>query len=194
MSRGLVLIVALCVAAVVLAPASAREAASRVVDRTFSCEAGFVGGLHQVTIYSAYRTSAGSSKLEASSTVAMNMYESLGSLSSDGFTVHRGHCRLAKSSVRLTTKSLRGGTVPSLGAKVTCETPRRLVLRVRASFANPVAARTSRQFGFPQLSAMGDLQEAAIALGTRAGTTIAYLSVTGTEKARLFTLRSCKED
>jgi hypothetical protein len=41
---------------------------------------------------------------------------------------------------------------------------------------------------------MGDLQEAAIALGTRDGETIAYLSVTGTERARLFTLRTCKED
>jgi hypothetical protein len=181
-------------AAVILAPASAREDATNVIDRTFSCEAGYVGGLHQVTIYSAYRTSPGSSKLRASSSVTQNMFESLGSMSSDGFTVHRGHCVPAKKGVRLTTNGLRGGAVPPLGAEVTCETPRRLFLRVRASFAKPVAARTSRQYGFPQLTAMGDLQEAAIALGTRDGETIAYLSVTGTERARLFTLRTCKED
>lgn len=194
MTRGLVLVVAIGLAAVILAPASAREDATNVIDRTFSCEAGYVGGLHQVTIYSTYQTTPGSSKLRASSSVTQNMFESLGSISSDGFTVHRGHCVPAEKRVKLTTKGLRGGAVPPLGAETTCETPRRLFLRVRASFANPVTARTSRQYGFPQLTATGDLREAAIALGTRSGDTIAYLSVTGTERARLFTLRACKED
>jgi hypothetical protein len=90
-TRGLVLMVASGLAAVFLAPASAREDATNVIDRTFSCEAGYVGGLHQVTIHSAYRPRPGSSKLRASSSVTQNMFESLGSMSSDGFTVHRGH-------------------------------------------------------------------------------------------------------
>jgi hypothetical protein len=190
-----VVIVVVGLAAVLLAPAHARESASRVVDRTFSCEAGFVGGLHQVTVSSGFSASPGSSKLRASSVVTKNIHEAaLGSMSSDGVVVHRRLCSVARSPVKLTTKGLRGGAVPSLGVDATCETPRRVLLRVRAVFKRPVTPQTVNHFGFPQYSAMGEVETATLAVGTRTGKTIAYLGVTGAEKARLFTLRTCKED
>jgi hypothetical protein len=108
--------------------------------------------------------------------------------------VHRRLCTVARSEVRLTTKGLRGGAVPSLGADATCETPRRVLLRVRAVFQRPVTPQTVNHFGFPQYSAMGDVVAATLAVGTLTGKLIAYLSVTGSEKARLFTLRTCEED
>jgi hypothetical protein len=182
------------IAAVLLAPAHAGDRASRVVDSTYSCAAGFVGGLHQVTVRSSYSATPGAARLRVSSSIATNIYESLGSLSADGFTLHRGLCVPAKATVKLTTKGMRGGAVPPLGAEATCETPRRLLLRVRAVFKRPVTPQTSRQFGFPQLVATGQLENAAFAVGTPAGRTVAYLSVAGTEKARFFTVRTCKED
>jgi hypothetical protein len=174
--------------------AGAEPQASRVVDRTLSCQAGFVGGLHQVTVGTAFGTTPGSSTLNASAYVQQNMFESLGSVSSDGLAVHRGHCAVTRKIVALTTKGLRGGTVSQLGARATCETPRRILLRVRAVSERPVSTRITRRFGFPQLVASGDLDQAAMAIGTLTGKPIAYVSVTGTEKARLFTRRTCRED
>ena len=195
MSRLLCLVaVGATAAALLVATSAAEPQAARIVNRTFSCEAGFVGALHQVTLYSRYATSPGSTRLRASSSVTQNMFESLGSLRSDGLSVHRGHCLPARSPVKLTTRSLRGGAVPPLGAELTCDTPRRLLLRVRAVFERPVTPQTSRQYGFPQLTASGALEQAAFALATPSGRQIAYLSVTGTEKARLFTVRTCRED
>ena len=182
------------IAAVVLPTAHARESASRIVDRTFSCEAGFVGGLHQVTVGTTFSTSEGSSTLRASSYVQQNRFESLGSVYSEGLRVHRGLCAVAKKTVPLSTKRLRGGPVSQLGTRMTCETPRRILLRVRAAFQRPVTARTTRRFGYPLLVASGDLEQAAMAIGTPTGKTIAYLSVTGAEKARLFTVATCRED
>jgi hypothetical protein len=182
--------------AVLLAPGGGAEPrATRIVDRTFSCAAGYVGGLHQVTIGTTFSTPPGSSTLRASSYVTRNLHEAaLGSLSSEGISVHRRLCSAARRTVKLSTKGLRGGAVPPLGAEATCETPRRVLLRVRAVFARPVTAQTLRTFGFPQLVATGELEQAALAVGTLLGKPIAYTSVTGAETSRLFTLRTCKED
>lgn len=182
------------IAATLLSPAGARVEASRIVDRTFSCEAGFVGGLHQVTVRSGYSTIPNSSKLKVYSGVSRNMFDSLASLHSEGFNVHRGNCAIAKARVALTTKTLRGGVVPPLGAEATCVAPTRVLLRVRASFTRPPTIETTGRYGYPLLTVTGALETSAIAVATRSGTPIAYLSVTGAEKARFFTRPTCKED
>lgn len=182
------------VAATLLSPAGARVEASRIVDRTFSCEAGFVGGLHQVTVRSGYSTIPDSSKLKVYSGVARNMFDSLASLYSEGFNVHRGNCAIAMARVALTTKTLRGGVVPPLGAEARCVTPTRVLLRVRASFTRPPTIDTTGRYGYPLLTVRGALETSAIAVATRTGKPIAYLSVTGAEKARFFTRPTCKED
>jgi hypothetical protein len=192
-SGRLICAVLVC-AAVLVAPAGAAPQASRILDRTFSCESGYVGGLHQVKLDSTFSAAPGSA-LQATSSVTRNLFDAaLAQLSSQGVTVHRGFCSPAKGAVRLTTKGLRGGAVPPLGVATTCETPRRLLLRVRAVFKRPVTPQTAKPFGFPMLSAFGEVQEAAVAIGSRTGRTIGYLSVTGTEKARLFAARTCEED
>lgn len=173
---------------------SAEPAASRILDRTFSCEAGYVGGLHQVNVQSYYTTPEGSAKLRVFSSITQNMFTSLGSMSSEGVRVHRGLCSVSRKALHLTTKSLRGGVASQVGVEATCETPRRVLLRVRAIFRRPVATRIVRTFGFPQLTVTGELDQASMAIGSPSGEPIAYVSVTGTEKSRLFTRPSCKED
>jgi len=166
-----------------------------VFDRTFSCEAGFVGGLHLVNLGVEFGTTPGSSRLQPAAGVTRNLFEAaLGHLSADGVSVHRQFCSPVKGTVRHTTKGMRGGAVSALGGEARCETPRRFLLRIRAAFDTPPRSETVRQFGFPQLVVRGDVRHAALAVGTRAGTTIAYLALTGNGNARLFTVRACKED
>lgn len=192
--RRLVLPLAATLCVLLLGPAAeATPEAVRVVDRTFSCQAGYVGGLYQVDVSSTFSADS-SSKLRATASITQGLHQSLGHMSSDGATVHRGLCTPSRGRVRLSTKGLIGGAVPPLGAERTCETPRRLLLRVRAVFERPVTPLVSNQFGFPQFQALGDARQVAIALGTLKGKIVAYTSVTRAERARLFTLRTCKED
>lgn len=193
--RALLVVVAVGAAATFLAPAGARVEASRVVDRTFLCESGFIGGRYQLDVHSQFSTQQGSSDLTVYSSVTRNIYESpLGGMSSTGIAIHRERCVPTKGRLKLSTTGMRGGVVPPLGTTSTCETPRRVLLRVHAVFERPVSPQISRRFGFPQLTAEGSVREAALGIGTRAGKTIAYLSITGDERARLFTVRACEED
>lgn len=194
-ARG-ALLAALAVAGVAYASvASADPAASRIVDRTFSCAPGYVGGLYQVDLSSSYSKPPGSTRLKIASAVTQDMHSApLAQLVSDGVSVHRGLCSPANGAVKLSTKGMRGGAVPPLGSAATCETPSRPLLRVRAVFKRPVLVQTTKPFGFPVLSASGELEQAALAIGTKTGKTIAYLSVTGKDKGRQFTVRTCKED
>ena len=190
--RAVIVVVALAVAGTLNSGGRAAPAVV-VLDRTFSCEAGYLGGLYQVQLSSTYQAASPSS-LQVVASITKNMWESpYGMLASSGFSVHRGLCRPSNSKLKLTTKGLRGGAVPSLGVEAMCETPRRVLMRVRAVFTQPPDVATSRQFGFPQLNAFGGVRQAAIAVGT-AGKTFGYVSVSGSEKARFFTVRTCKED
>ena len=174
--------------------AGGRVGAPAIVDRTFSCEAGFVGGLHQVNLSVVFSTQPGS-RIQPSAEVTRNLFEAaLGRLAPEGVSVHRQRCLPTRAKLRLTTKEMRGGAVSQLGAEVTCETPRRLFLRVRAVFTGRATVETRRDFGFPQLVARGDVVNAAIAVGAPKGKPLAYLALTKAGKARLFTGRTCKED
>lgn len=174
---------------------SADPAVPRIIDRTFSCTSGYVGGLHQVDLSLSYSKPPGSPSLKISAAVTQDMHSApLAQLAPDGLSVHRGLCSPARATVKLSTEGMRGGAVPPLGSAATCETPSRPLLRVRAVFAGPVLTQTTKPFGFPILSASGKLEQAAIAIGAKTGKTIAYLSVTGKDKGRQFTARTCKED
>lgn len=188
-------LVVAAVAAAALTPLAGGEPrATRVFDRTFSCEAGYLGGIYQVQLSSTYEPGS-SSTLQPVASITRNMWDSpYGMLASSGVSVHRGLCAPSRSRVKLTTGGLRGGAVPALGVEAMCETPRRVLMRVRAVFSRPPDVGTSRQFGFPQLNAFGAVRQAAIAVGTPTGKTIAYVSVNGSRRARLFTLRTCEED
>jgi hypothetical protein len=119
--RGIAVPVVLAaVAGSLLAPAHAGEQASRIVDRTFLCATGYVGGVHQA--------------------------------------------------------------------------PRTLLLRVRGEFVRATTLHTASPFGYPQLRAMGATTQTELALGTLKGEPIAYASIAGAKKARLFISADCQED
>lgn len=195
MKRICVLIVLVGIAGVLLAPAYAREEASRVVDRTFACETGYLGGVYQTTVNSNWYVPPPATGRIPSATVTTNLTDGfLGGISSSSIHVNRLHCKATKTKVQLSTKGLSGGSFSSLPVQYDCYTPRRVLLRIRGEFVKPTTLRTASPYGYPQLRALGATTRAELAVATLAGKPIAYASIAGAKTARLFTSTDCQED
>ena len=178
-----------------LTPAHAGEEASRVVDRTFSCATGYVGGIYQASVESYWHVPPKGERRTPSataSTVLTNGF--LGGISPTSVYGNRLHCRARKSKLPLTTKGLQGGAFSPFNTEFDCFTPRRLLLRLRGEFVRPTTLHTASPFGYPQHQAMGPTTQTELSLGTLEGKPIAYASIAGAKKARLFTSTECQED
>lgn len=64
----------------------------------------------------------------------------------------------------------------------------------RLALVKPTTLRTASPLGYPQLQALGAARQTEVAVGTLTGTSIAYASIAGARKARLFTSSNCQED
>jgi hypothetical protein len=195
MSRGFALLSALAFATVILAPANASEDASRIVDRTFSCATGYVGGIYQASVESYWHAPPQGERRTPSataSTVLTNGF--LGGISPTSVYVNRVHCKATKSKLPLTTKGLQGGAFSPFNTEFDCFTPRTLLLRVRGEFVRSTTLHTAAPFGYPQLQAIGPTTQTELSLGTGKGRPIAYASIAGAKKARLFISTDCQED
>ena len=165
------------------------------MDRTFVCATGYVGGVYQASVESYWHVPPQTERRTPSataSTVLTNGF--LGGISSTSVYVNRLHCTATKSKLPLTTKGLRGGAFSPFNTEFDCFTPRGLLLRVRGEFVKPTTLQTASPFGYPQLQAMGPTKQTELALGTLKGKSIAYASIAGTKKARLFIATDCQED
>ena len=195
MKRIGVLIVLAGITGVLIAPAYGREDASRVVDRTFSCDTGYLGGIYQATVQSYWSVPPQVERRTPSATVVTNLTNGfLGGISSSSIYVNRLHCVATKTRLPLTTKGLRGGTFSSLATEFDCYTPRRVLIRIRGDFVKPTTLRTASPFGYPQLRAVGATKRGELAVATLAGKQIAYAFIAGAKTARLFTSTDCQED
>lgn len=195
MRRIAVPVVLAAVAGSLLAPAHAGEQASRIVDRTFLCATGYVGGIHQASVESYWHVPPQFERRTPSattSTVLTNGF--LGGISPTSVYVNRLHCKATKSKLPLTTKGLQGGAFSPFSTEFDCFTPRTLLLRVRGEFVKATTLHTASPFGYPQLQAMGATTQTELALGTLKGKPIAYASIAGAKKARLFISADCQED
>jgi len=179
-----------------MAPAgSAEPAASRVIDRTFSCETGFLGGIYQAQVQSSWWIPPQSQRRSPTASVSTNLADGvLGGISQSWLYVNRLHCRATKAKLPLTTNGLRGGAFSPLAVEYDCDMPRRMLFRIRGEFLKATTLRTASPNGFPQLQAVGATKQTELAIGTLAGTPIAYASIAGTKKARLLTSSNCEED
>ncbi len=193
--RSIALIAVGCLATMPLSTAHARQEASRVVDRTFSCATGYVGGIYQTSVESYWHVPPQGERRTPSataSTVLTNGF--LGGISPTSVYVNRLHCKATKSKLPLTTKRLRGGAFSPFNTEFDCFTPRKVLLRVRGAFVKPTTLHTASPFGYPQLQAMGPAIQTELAVGTLKGKPIAYASIAGVQKARLFIATDCEED
>jgi len=173
-------------------PARAESTASRIVDRTFACETGYLGGIYQATVQSYWSVPPQVTRRTPSATVVTNLTDGfLGGISSSSIYVTRLHCKATSAKLPLTTKGLRGGSFSPLGTEYKCYTSRRVLLRIRGEFVKPTALRAASR---SQLQALGATTRAELAVATLAGKPIAYASIAGAKKTRLFTSSDCQED
>ncbi|HJR94801.1 MAG TPA: hypothetical protein VJ807_05145 [Gaiellaceae bacterium] len=190
---GWALAIVLAAAAVVPA-AGADSSASRLVDRTFTCAVGYLGGVYQTSVESYWSLPPHVVRRTASATATTNLEKGfLGGISSSSLYVNKRYCRPTGIRLPLTTKGLQGGPFSEFSTEYDCFTPRRVLFRVRVEFVKPTALRTASPLGVPQLQALGPATRAELAIGTLKGKPIAYASIAGT-KARLFTATDCQED
>lgn len=174
-------------------PAAPGSAA--VIDRTFSCSAAVRGGLRTVEV----STFVGTEQPPLPRTASLNLSTNwvpdatLVSGSTGGIQLNPTRCTAAATRVPLVSKGLRGGLASSGELRYKCESPRRVLVRIRAVFHVPTKLEQDRTFGYPTLQGRGEVREAQLAVRSPSGRTLAFASLAG-GRARLLTAPSCVED
>ena len=109
---------------------------------------------------------------------------------------HVGRARLREHALRcddesgasLARRGLVGGVAGTFGDELRCIVPRTVLVRVRATFREPVAEEPNKAGGF--ITASGRIITGQIAVRTLGGRQIAYADVTDSGRARMFS-RGC---
>jgi hypothetical protein len=104
--------------------------------------------------------------------------------------VNRSECRPSRARVRLTGTGLRGGQVGQLGERLDCESPRRVLVRLRATLT---ASRLLFRDG-KYLKTKRALKSGFMAVRTLTGRPLVFAAVFDSGKARLYTARTCYPD
>lgn len=99
-------------------------------------------------------------------------------------------CRPSRARVALSAKGLNGGRVGQLADRYDCETPRRVLVRMRASFQSATSLSRHRQF----LATRATITEGQLAVRTESGKPVVYGSVAASGAARLFISGKCFRD
>jgi hypothetical protein len=177
------------------APGRPVPGSTAVIDRSLSCSTAMRGGLRMVEV-SAY-VGTEQPPLPRSASFGLSTYwipdASLASASTGGVQLNPTRCTAATARVPLVSKGLRGGPATSAEERFKCETPRRVLVRIRAVFQVPMKLEPDRTFGYSMLRALGEVKEAQLAVRTQSGRSLAFASLAG-GKARLLMAPSCVED
>jgi hypothetical protein len=206
---GFVVLFALCMilAAKPVFGAPDVSTASRIVDRTLVCRVGFSNGarLVEITAQSAARNgdalfwlaqadvaTPGNpvSKKDSTPTLAgvTAGWPPPPPLTSGALGYENTRCGATTKAVPLSRRSLVGGVAGTFGDDVRCIVPRMVLVRVRATFREPVTEEPNRAGGF--ITASGRIVTGQIAVRTLAGRQVAYADVTESGRARIFS-RGC---
>lgn len=102
--------------------------------------------------------------------------------------VNSSMCRPSRAKVALSPSGLRGRTVTATVSAVECASPRRLLVRLRASVEG---SSTLRERARIFLATNAPAREAKLAVRTLGGKLLAYADVSESGKARQFTATGC---
>ena len=104
-------------------------------------------------------------------------------------------CNATKTRIPFSRKGLTGGAVSQLPGvdAYGCDAPPRLLVRIRASFAAPVAVTQSRFFTRRWYTTASDepARSSQLAVVSAAGTPLVYADASDSGQAHLFTSRTC---
>jgi hypothetical protein len=149
----------------------------RLIDRTMLCSTAMKGGLRLVTVNAASAVMSGPTQQLASFGVSSGFARSPGfaSASATSFYIYPERCTPSGARVALDAGKLRSAPRGRPTQAFDCEAPHRVLVRVRAVFREPVTLESSRSFyGYPLLSAQGEVREAAVAVRTQRGRPLAF--------------------
>jgi hypothetical protein len=198
--------------AVLVTTASAapeRPAANRLVDRTLTCRVGYFHGARLVylTARSAvqhgdtldwlaqvYVSTPGANPLSAQNARPTLAGVTAGwppppPLTTDGLGYENTRCGPSRAKVSLTPKGLTGHVASAFGDDVQCIVTKTVLVRVRATFRDPVEEEPNKAGTYVQ--ALGRVVRGQIAVTTLAGKPIAYADVAEGGRARMFTKAGC---
>jgi hypothetical protein len=191
---------------------AAPSATAKVIDRTLTCTTGFGKGTRNVELLarSAFRNPSG--KLDGLGQVVVATpgnpipnrpqtfaptlagatagWPAPAPFESGALGFSPKLCKSARATVRLSSRGLgRGGEASVFGEDVTCPTPGKVVIRVRATFLEPAALVPNAKKDY--LSADARIKRAQVAVRTPDGKPIAYGEVLDSGKATLWTAGRC---
>lgn len=175
-------------------PGASSASGARVIDRTLLCSTAVRGGIRQITIQASAASGPAPGGAYFGVLTSWVPDGRLASGTTAGLTLNPTRCTPTKANVPLAAAKLEGGSPGTSGQEFDCETPRRVLLRVRAEFRVPTPLETSREWGYPELVARGEVTKASLAIRTQAGKPLAFATVSASGKARLLTASSCVED
>jgi hypothetical protein len=195
------------VATAVAAPQ--RPGVTRLVDRTLTCRVGYFHGARLVylTVRSAYRhgdtfdwlaqayvTTPGGNPLSAQNARPTLAGVTAGwppapPLTTDGLGYENSRCGPSRAKVSLTPKGLTGGVAGAFGDEVQCIVAKTVLVRVRASFRDPVEEEPNKAGTY--VTALGRVVAGQVAVTTLSGKPIAYADVNEGGRARMFTKAGC---
>jgi hypothetical protein len=195
--------------------ATTSVAPARVIDRTFVCESGLVGGGREIELRarSGFRSLQNPSQWQMLPSVGLSTRGDLTSISAgeprekrandpndfgpfgSGLSVGATSCKPARASVRLSARGLSGGAASQLGDTYDCPAPWKVLVRVRGVFPVPTSLRLNRHYDSrawrTSFRPAESPREAYFAVQTRGGKALAFAAAFGSGKARLFTAPSC---
>lgn len=163
-----------------------------VIDRTLLCSIAMRGGIRLLELNAAARTPTGAAYFGL--TTNWSPDAGLVSATTESLSLNPTRCTPSRVRVALTTQNMEGGSVAASEQQFECETPSRVLVRLRAVFRSRAVLETHRDFGYPELRAGGQVKEAALAIRTRGGRPLAFASVHESGRTRLFGGRGCVED
>jgi hypothetical protein len=192
------------------APVDAISAPSRTVDRTVACSVGMRAGVRKVEIHARSGTRlfgdptkwkflANAYLTDPSSYPALTWVSAgwppvfePGQKPSNVTLSTAVRCTQSSARVPLTTKGLSGFAASPLDDEYHCVVPKRVLVRVKATFRAPTSLRLNRKWG--TLEARGVVREGVVVVSTEAGKAVALAIVNESGKARLNVADNCEPD
>jgi hypothetical protein len=185
---------------------SAPAQRARILDRTLLCAVEPTGGIRELNVYgqSGVRLQEDPSKWKELPSAHLNS-GSVWKTGLAGVTAGRRdpttqvgsglwydarRCKRTTARVALTTTGLGGGPANQWEERFECPSPRQILIRIRAEFAQPTDwdfVSFSKQFG----ASGPPLRLGQVAAATRTGTPLAYADVNESGRTRLFFRGDC---